>query len=151
VIFTHRLRVRYGECDPQGIVFNANYLLYTDVAFTEFWREALGPWQEMVQSGVDLVVAETILRFHSPARFDDEIDVRVRLDRLGDSSITTDLDVMRGEELLVTVLARHVCVATSSGVGGESGLPEDVRSTPLPGWVRVGLEPFVVPASGQQA
>ena len=30
--------MRYGECDPQGIVFNANYLLYFDVAFTELWR-----------------------------------------------------------------------------------------------------------------
>jgi acyl-CoA thioesterase FadM len=32
--FEHPLRVRYGECDPQGIVFNANYLLYFDVVFT---------------------------------------------------------------------------------------------------------------------
>ena len=39
VSFVHELRVRYGECDPQGIVFNANYLLYFDVAFTEYWRE----------------------------------------------------------------------------------------------------------------
>jgi YbgC/YbaW family acyl-CoA thioester hydrolase len=46
--FVHELRVRYGECDPQGIVFNANYLLYFDVAFTELWRAAVGPWQEMV-------------------------------------------------------------------------------------------------------
>ena len=46
--FVHELRVRYGECDPQGIVFNANYLLYFDVAFTEMWRAAVGPWQEMV-------------------------------------------------------------------------------------------------------
>ena len=36
--FSHRLRVRYGECDPQGIVFNANYMLYVDVVFTELWR-----------------------------------------------------------------------------------------------------------------
>ena len=41
--FRHLLRVRYGECDPQNIVFNANYLLYFDVAFTELWREAVGP------------------------------------------------------------------------------------------------------------
>jgi hypothetical protein len=64
--FVHELRVRYGECDPQGIVFNANYLLYFDVAFTELWREAVGPWQEMVERGVDAVVAEANLRFRSP-------------------------------------------------------------------------------------
>jgi len=144
VIFSHRLRVRYGECDPQGIVFNANYLLYVDVAFTEFWRHALGPWQDMVERGVDVVVAETNLRFHSPARFDDEIDVRVRIDRLGESSITTEMDIARGEDVLVAIRVRHVCVA--AGADGGPGLPENVTSTPLPDWVRAGLEPFVAPA-----
>jgi acyl-CoA thioester hydrolase len=65
--------VRYGECDPQGIVFNANYLLYLDVAFTELWRAAVGPWQDMVDRGVDAVVAEANLVFRAPARFDDEL------------------------------------------------------------------------------
>ncbi len=145
--FTHRLRVRYGECDPQNIVFNANYLLYVDVAFTEFWREALGPWQEMVDRGVDIVVAETNLRFHSPARFDDEIDVRVHIDRLGETSITTEMDIMRGKELLVAVRVRHVCVETGAGAGGDPGLPENVRSTRLPDWVRAGLQRFAAPSS----
>jgi len=71
--FVHPLRVRYGECDPQGIVFNANYLLYFDVAFTELWRAAVGPWQEMVAMGVDAVVAEANLEFRAPARYDDEL------------------------------------------------------------------------------
>ena len=59
--------MRYGECDPQGIVFNANYLLYFDVAVTELWRTAVGPWQEMVDRGVDIVVAEANLTFRAPA------------------------------------------------------------------------------------
>jgi acyl-CoA thioester hydrolase len=69
--FRHELRVRYGECDPQAIVFNANYLLYFDVAFTELWREGIGAWDQMTGRGFDAVVAETRLRFRRPARFDD--------------------------------------------------------------------------------
>src|ERR671926_16488 len=61
--FRHRLRVRYGECDPQGIVFNANYLAYFDVGITELWRATVGPWQVMVDRGVDMVVAEAGTRF----------------------------------------------------------------------------------------
>ena len=38
----HRLRVRYGECDAQGVVFNAPYLAWFDVAMTELWRAAFG-------------------------------------------------------------------------------------------------------------
>ncbi len=41
--FTHRLRVRYNECDPQGVAFNAEYVVYFDVILTEFFRETIGP------------------------------------------------------------------------------------------------------------
>src|SRR3989442_1042605 len=81
--------------DPQGIVFNANYLLYFDVAFTELWREAIGPWQEMVERRVDAVVAEANARFRAPARYDDVLQLRARITRLGDTSLTTEIDVVR--------------------------------------------------------
>lgn len=132
--FTHALRVRYGECDPQGIVFNANYLLYFDVAFTELWRAAVGPWAEMVASGVDVVVAEAHLGFRAPARFDDELELRLRIARLGTTAITTEIEVMRSEELLLTGWLRHVCVDTQGW-----------QKTDLPTWVRSGLRRFALP------
>jgi acyl-CoA thioester hydrolase len=134
--FVHELRVRYGECDPQGIVFNANYLLYFDVAFTELWRAAVGPWQEMVERGVDAVVAEANLRFHAPARFDDELTLQARVANLGTTSITTRIDVLRGDQVLVEGELRHVCVATDSWA-----------KTELPEWVRAGLLPFATDAA----
>ena len=74
--FRHRIRVRYSECDLQGVVFNANYLTYLDEAMTELFRTALdGGYQAMVDAGVDMVVAESTLRYLAPARFDDEIEV----------------------------------------------------------------------------
>src|ERR1700739_4894534 len=106
--YVHELRVRYGECDPQGIVFNANYLLYFDVAFTEMWRAAVGPWQEMVQRGIDAVVAETNLHFLAPARFDDELALRVHVGHLGRTAVTTQIEVLRGDELLLSGWLRHV-------------------------------------------
>ena len=61
--FEHQLRVRFGECDPQGIVFNAHYVAYFDVALTELWREALGSWGAMVERGVDAAVAHLDVAF----------------------------------------------------------------------------------------
>lgn len=133
--FFHELRVRYGECDPQGIVFNANYLLYADVAFTELWREAVGPWQEMVADGVDAVVAHAEIDFRAPARFDDELRLRARILKLGSTAITTEIDVLRDEELLVEIELRHVCVST-----------ETWRKTDVPKRIRAGLERFAVSA-----
>jgi acyl-CoA thioester hydrolase len=136
VPFVHELRVRYGECDPQGIVFNANYLLYFDVAFTELWRAAVGPWQDMVERGVDAVVAEANLVYSAPARFDDELALHARVTRLGATAITTEIDVLRNEELLVAGRLRHVCVATDTW--GKIDLPD---------WVRRGLERYALEAS----
>jgi acyl-CoA thioester hydrolase len=129
--FQHFLRVRYGECDPQGIVFNANYLLYVDVAFTELWREAVGPWQQMTEDGYDAVVAESRLRFHAPARFDDELAIAMAVQRLGRSSIETAVWIRRDGEVLVEGELRHAVVST-----------ETWRSVEMPGFIRAGLSPY---------
>jgi acyl-CoA thioester hydrolase len=129
--FVHELRVRYGECDPQGIVFNANYLAYFDVAFTELWRAAVGTWEEMVERGVDAVVAEANVRFRAPARFDDVIELHARVVRLGTTSLTTEIDVVRDGDVLVEGWLRHVFV--------------DVRGwgkTEMPDWIGEGLRRF---------
>ena len=131
--FVHGLRVRYGECDPQGIVFNANYLLYFDVAFTELWRAAVGPWQEMVQRGVDAVVAEAGLRFRAPARYDDVLALEASVVDLGRTSLTTQIDVVRDGQTLVEGRLRHVFVDAQSW-----------DKTAIPDWVREGLHPYVV-------
>jgi acyl-CoA thioester hydrolase len=127
----HELRVRYGECDPQGIVFNANYLLYFDVAFTELWREAIGSWQDMVDSGVDAVVAEANIRFRAPARYDDVLELQARVARLETTSITTEIDVVRNGQVLVQGRLEHVFVDTTSW-----------KRTDMPDWIRSGLEPY---------
>lgn len=114
-------------------MFNANYLLYFDVAFTELWREAIGPWQEMVDRGVDAVVAEANARFRAPARYDDVLELRARVTRLGTTSITTEIDVVRDGELLVEGRLQHVIVDA-----------ETWKKTEIPDWVRRGLEPYEV-------
>jgi acyl-CoA thioester hydrolase len=126
VSFSHELRVRYGECDPQGIVFNANYLLYFDVAFTEFWRARVGAWQDMVDDGVDAVVAEANVRFLAPARFDDVLALDVVTDELGTTSTSTRIDVRRAGELLVEGRLRHVFVDTATWA--KTPMPEAIRA-----------------------
>ena len=125
--FRHRMRVRYSECDLQGVVFNAHYLAYADDAITELWRAAVaGGYQAMVAAGTDMVVAEAQLRFHSPARFDDELALEATVTRLGNTSMTTVLRMLRDTDLLVEVQMRHVFVDT--GGSGKCPIPEPVLS-----------------------
>ena len=75
--FRYTIRVRYNECDPQGHVFNANYLGYFDLAMTELWRD-LGGYVEMRETGVDMVVAQAGIHYYAALGFDDEADLIVR-------------------------------------------------------------------------
>jgi acyl-CoA thioester hydrolase len=107
---THRMRVAYGDCDPSGVVFNPNYLVFYDVALTEFWREHAGGYGTMMEEGVDLQVVEATIRYKAPARFDEEIDVTVAVTRLGTTSMITRGAIHRGGTLLVEFDLAYVFV-----------------------------------------
>ena len=129
--FSHGFRVRYSECDPQGIVFNANYVAYFDHGFTELWREAFGSYAVMEERGVDMVVAELNVEFHAPARFDELVTLSIGIERLGNTAMTSRLSLHRDEDLLVEGRMRHVVVDAESWKKAE-----------IPGWLRQGLEPY---------
>lgn len=101
--FSHRLRVRWAEIDKQGIVFNAHYLTYFDVGATEYWR-ALG-WtypEKFEQSGSDTFAVKATVEYHAPAHYDDEIDVCVRIAKLGRTSLRLAVEIHRGQDHLIT-------------------------------------------------
>jgi acyl-CoA thioester hydrolase len=135
--FVHPLRVRYAECDPQHVVFNANYFAYFDVAMTELWRAAIGHYGAMMERGVDMVVAEASARFLGAARFDDCLQLEVSITRLGTTACTTRHRVLRDGEALVDGSMRHVFVD-----------PSTLEKIPIPDWLRESLTPWVVDEDG---
>jgi acyl-CoA thioester hydrolase len=131
--FSHELRVRYGECDAQGIVFNANFLAYVDVVLTEIWRESMGSYHALLATGVDTVVAEANLRFRAPGRFDDVLRIEGGFDGLGTTSTVLKLWFRRGDELLCDADIRYVFVDI-----------EAWEKTSIPTEVRAALAPFLI-------
>ena len=100
--FFHRLRVRWAEVDLQRVVFNGHYLLYFDVAFTEYWRATGLPNPlEQQAAGNELFVRKAQIEYHGSAGFDDELDIGVRCAKLGRSSMTISLAIFRGEDRLI--------------------------------------------------
>ena len=130
----HTLRIRYAECDLQGVAFNAHYLNYFDIGMTELWRAAYGSYQAMLERGVDIVLAEARLRFRKPARFDDELDLSVAVTHVGTTSIITHHSARCGQDLIAEAELRHVLVDLVT-----------MAKTPIPDWARDGLEPWHVP------
>jgi acyl-CoA thioester hydrolase len=132
--FTHRIRVRYAECDAQGVVFNAHYYAYFDILMTELWREILGSYDAMLENGADMSVVASGARFIAPARFDDEINLNAQVTRLGNTAMSTAIRITRASDgaELVDGEIHHVFVD-----------PATYTKRPIPDDVRVGLEPYV--------
>jgi acyl-CoA thioester hydrolase len=124
--FAHRLRVRYNECDTQGHVFNANYLVYIDVTLTELWREALGSYEALTADGLDMVVAEVEVRFRAPARFDDELEITLEVQRLGNTSMVSAIRIARGGDTLVEGRIVHIFVRADR-LGEKVPIPDHLR------------------------
>lgn len=108
--FRHPIRVRFGECDPQGIVFNPNYLALADVALTELFRAAIGSYAAMVEAGTDLVMVESRVTYRAPARADDLIDVELSVGRIGTTSTRFDGRILRDDQLLTEFELHYVAV-----------------------------------------
>jgi acyl-CoA thioester hydrolase len=134
------MRVRWSECDLQGVVFYANYLAYFDIAMTELWRGVVIPYGAMMETGADMVVAEARITYRASARFDDEIDLVAQVVNLGTTSMATALHIERAPqgELLVEGELRHVFVD-----------PDTLRKREIPAAVREALTP-AVPADASQ-
>ncbi len=130
--FVYAHRVRTHECDHQGIVFNANWFAFFDVAMTELWREAFGSYRGMVEAGVDTVVVEASARFRSPARYDEEVEIAVSVERIGTTSLITPLVATRGQETLVEGRLVHVFVD-----------PTTIEKLAIPDRARDALQPYV--------
>lgn len=129
---SHSLRVRYGECDAQGVVFNSHYLAYLDVSMTELWRASFdGGYKGMVATGIDMVVAEARLRFRGAARFDDELTLTVEIERLGNTGMHSRHQILRGHEPLIEGEMRQVFVDLGT-----------LAKTTIPDWARAGLAPL---------
>ena len=124
--FFHRLRVRWAEVDMQKIVFNAHYLMYVDTAISDYWRALALPYEEaMHQLGGDLYVKKSSLEFHASARFDDQLDVGMKCTRIGNSSMTFEAAIFRGEELLIT--AELIYVFADPATQTSRPVPELLR------------------------
>ena len=94
--FFHQLRVRYSEVDWQGIVFNAHYLTFMDVAVTEYLRNIGLDYKQLAQEGkMDMALVKTTLDFISSAMFDDELEIGVRISHVGKTSYNVEVEIYK--------------------------------------------------------
>jgi acyl-CoA thioester hydrolase len=106
-------RVGFSETDAQGVVYYGRYMPYFDVARTEYHRH-LG---RVALGDVDFAMRAVTVEYVAGARFDDLLEIFVRVERIGTTSITYDHAAYRvadddgGDTLMATAKATLVCIA----------------------------------------
>ena len=116
--FFHPLRVRWAECDAQGIVFNVNYFLYFDVGITEYFR-AMGFQGENM---LEFYTVHAEADYKGSAVFDDMIDVGVRCARIGNTSMTYEMGIFRDGDVLTE--GQLAYVHAEKGTKNASPVPQ---------------------------
>jgi acyl-CoA thioester hydrolase len=102
-------RVGFSDTDAQGVVYYGRYMPYFDLARTEFHRH-LG---RVHIGNVDFAMRAVTVEYVAGARFDDLLEIFVRVERIGTTSITYDHAAYRvdGDTLMATAKATLVCIA----------------------------------------
>lgn len=134
-------RVRYFECDQQGVVFNAWYLAWFDEAFGTFLDDGGLGYTELVGGGTDVQLVHTEMDWRSPLRWGDDADVEVRLLAVGRHSFTVGYRVCSGERVVLDARTVYVTVGLDTGGPGTAGT---VRGkVPVPAHLLAALGPPV--------
>lgn len=124
--FRHLLRVRYGECDAQKVVFNARYGDYVSVALNEFMR-AIGYGPEH-PSDPEIQLVRQTTEWRASARFDEVIDISVYAVHLGNTSFTMRYEFRRNGEPQPFATSETVYVHVHPQQFTKQPLPEHLRT-----------------------
>jgi acyl-CoA thioester hydrolase len=98
---TIELRVRYDEVDPMGFVHHSNYLKFFEIGRTELLRASGGCYRQMEEAGQLVVVVRVDCRYRKPARYDEVIRIRTRIDRVTAAKIIHRYEITRDGDTLV--------------------------------------------------
>jgi acyl-CoA thioester hydrolase len=118
------LRVICGDTDQMGVVYYANYLRFFEAGRNEILRSRGVVYRDMeTRHRRALHVAEALVNYRRPARYDDLLTVVTTIAEVGRASLRFEYQILRGQELIATGHTLHACVDLE---GQVQRLPEDV-------------------------
>jgi acyl-CoA thioester hydrolase len=131
--FSTPLRVRFNETDAQGHVNFAWYLNYFDVALIEYLRALGYSYNDMLEEGFDMLYIDAHTAYKSAAYFDEILQVRCRVGKIGNTSLRFDFQVFDGAG------EREVAVGEIVVVIAER---DTYQKTPVPDRLRESIEAY---------
>jgi len=120
------IRVRYAETDKMGVVYYANYLVWFEIGRCELLRAIGRSYRQMEAEGIGLPVIEAHCEYRSPARYDDELQVRTTGRLLSPARVEFEYEICRPCDGTVNATGRTVHAAIDTN-GRPCRLPDYIR------------------------
>lgn len=125
-----KLRVRYVECDPMGVVHHSSYLPWMEMGRTELLRSVGESYADLEKAGVFLVVTKVEVKYRRPLKYDDLVEIRTRVDKASKVKLHHSYEIVLVERAGET--SEQVCAVASTELACVGG---DGRPMALPGWL----------------
>ena len=123
-VFSHRLAVRFRDCDPHGHANNAVYHTYLEESRLALWRHLFGA--EGIP-GAGTILARVEMDYRAPAFVNDPIEVRVTIGELGRSTVPLSYDVVNEKTGQILVTAKTVIVTFDYAAKKSMSIPPEAR------------------------
>ena len=138
VIWQVEHRVNYSEVDQMGVVYHARYLVWLDMARTEYLRRQGMSYRELEERGYRLAVGEVVIRYRQPARYDDPLRIRCWVEDAGSRRVTFGYAVEREPEGTLLATATTAMLSLDPDFA-FAAMPADVRGMLVPTAAPVSL------------
>lgn len=122
--FSTEVRVRFAETDAQGVAHNAVYLVWFEVARVAYLERFAGGYQALRDRGIEAFVTEASVRYRTPARFEDRLEIETRCSFDRGARFRFDYSIVRNGSPIADGHTLHACVDAAT-----------FRPTRLPGWL----------------
>ena len=126
--FSHTLKVRFRDCDAMGHVNNAVYLTYLEEARFAYWRSLWGADLEGLPEGTPgVILAHAEIDYRRAATYGDTLEIRITLEKVGRSSITSSYEVVDGKGNLIAN-AKTVLVMYDYETSTPVAITDEIRA-----------------------
>ena len=126
--FEIQVRVRYDEADPMGFVHHANYLRYFELCRVEMLRAAGGSYRQVEEEGEFVVVVRADVKYRSSARYDDVLNVRMEVTKIGRAKVEHHYQIDRAGQLITEATLTLAVIDRDGNV------------LPIPDWMRLRVD-----------
>ena len=125
--FSARTRVGFSDTDAQGVVYYGRYNPYFDFARVEYLRAL----ELLHRAGGDFVMRANDVEYLAPARFDDELEIHVRVTRIGTTSVTYEFAAYKIPDDTLMVTAHQTLVYIDLSTRRATPVPDPYRTAVL--------------------